>query len=436
MGVDLGLAIANLLLCGWRLFAALQTRRLMTLLWFLLAYFAVFFIPVTLETEVGWVRGFVGEQVTAGRVQIHNVMLFVFSFNLVLATADALLHKLFSRPVASSHWRLEPGAPGLGPLLWILLCYWIAGSAWYFWSTLGMSYRDYVEGASWSVVFLWASGPLVTLLALQRRWLFALVVCMPFIYFAIHLQVRSFALLSLVPLAVVGFYQVLDDSSARIRYGRLIRYASIAGGLLVALSIFVSQYKNGIVGFPDSGMPYGVLLSMTLADRYDERTGFTSLALYGWNYINPFMKLVQLDKPDLPDVPVVIARLLEGVPEDWPIYFHYPALLWSDAYLSFGWGGVALAVFWAAVLAIWEAALRRNPLLLALLLPYFVWHCYMLVRGAIAIASVPIAYALYFSFFAFFLASGLQLLRRKQAAMHSAEEEPPPMAVAPANLLR
>lgn len=435
MGLDLGLAIANIALCVWRLTAAFKARRLMAILWFLLAYFAIFFVPVSLETQVSWIRGFVDERVTAGPAEIRNVMLFVCAFNLVLATADALVWKLFRSSNGGSQWRLERSAPALGPLSWILLGYWIAGSLWYFWSTLGLTYRDYVEGASWSVVFLWASGPLVSLLALQRRWLPALIACIPFIYFAIHLQVRSFALLSLVPLAVVGFYQVLNDSSTQIRYGRLIRYASIAGALLVALSIFVSQYKNGEVAFPDSKMPYGVLQTTTLADRYDERTGFTSLTLYGWNYINPFMKLLQIDKPPLADVPVVIARILEGVPEDWPVYFHYPALLWTDAYLSFGWAGIALAVFWAAVLAIWEAAMRRNPLLLALLLPYFVWHCYMLVRGAIAIASVPVAYALYFSFFAFFLAAGMELLRRRQTTTRSAEE-PPPLAAAPANLLR
>jgi hypothetical protein len=435
MGLDLTLAIANIVLCTWCLIAAFRARRLMAILWFLLAYFAIFLVPVALETEVSWIRGFLNERVTAGRTEIHNVVLFVFVFNVVLALADALTWKLFGSSRPGAQWRLEPSSPALKPLFGILLSYWIVGGLWYFLSTLNLSYRDYVEGASWSVVFLWASSPLVALLTLQRKWLLALVACVPFIYFAIHLHVRSFALLSLVPVAVVGFYQVLNDASTRIRYGRLIRYAAIAGGLLVALSIFVSQFKNGEVAFPDSKMPYGILQTTTLADRYDQRTGFTSLTLYGWNYINPFMKLVQIDKPDIPDVPVVIARLLEGVPEDWPIYFHYPALLWTDAYLSFGWAGLALAVFWPVVLAIWEGVMRRNPLLLALLLPYFVWHCYMLVRGAIAIASVPVAYALYFSFFAFFLASGMELLRRRAAASDSVAASRP-MVVVPANLLR
>jgi hypothetical protein len=435
MGIDVGLAIANIILCVWRLIAAFRARRLLAILWFLLAYFAIFLVPVALETEVSWVRGFLDERVTAGRAEIHNVVLFVCAFNGVLALADALTWKLFGGSRAGAQWRLEPNAPTLGPLFLILLGYWVVGSIWYFLSTLDLTYRDYVEGASWSVVFLWASSPLISLLALQRRWIPALLACVPFIYFAIHLHVRSFALLSLVPVAVVGFYQVLNDSSTRIRYGRLLRYASLAGGMLVALSIFVSQYKNGEVAFPDSKMPYGILQTTTLADRYDQRTELTSLTLYGWNYINPFMKLFQIEKPDIADVPVVIARLLEGVPEDWPIYFHYPALLWTDAYLSFGWAGLALAVFWPVVLAVWEGAMRRNPLLLALLLPYFVWHCYMLVRGAIAIASVPVAYALYFSFFAFFLASGMELLRRRVAVADSTEALPP-MVAAPANLLR
>ena len=271
-------------------------------------------------------------------------------------------------------------------------------------------------GIEWAIVLFWASSPLITVIAMQKRWLPATVLCLPFIYFALHLQVRSFALLSLVPVIVVGFYQIANDPAARLRFARTIRYGVVGGIALVTLSIWVSKYKTGEVAFPDSGMPFGVVQVVTLADRFDARTGFNSLALYGWNYINPFMRLVGVMPPDLDDVPVVVARLLEGVPEDWPVYFHYPALLWTDAYLSFGWNGLWLAVLWAAIYCVWDAVMRQSPLVLALLLPYFVWHSYMWARGAIAIASVPIAYALYFSFFAFAIVYGVRLFERKKAS--------------------
>jgi hypothetical protein len=63
--------------------------------------------------------------------------------------------------------------------------------------------------------------------------------------------------------------------------------------------------------------------------------------------------------------------------------------------------GLWLPILWAGILTVWEAFMLRYPIMVALLLPYYAWHAYMLVRGAPAIATVPFSYAFYVSAFVF-----------------------------------
>lgn len=78
--------------------------------------------------------------------------------------------------------------------------------------------------------------------------------------------------------------------------------------------------------------------------------------------------------------------------------------------------------------------MRRNQPLLVLLLPFFSWHCYMMARGAIAVASVPVAYALYLAAIPMLLALGGGLLRRGRDLV-APHEHRPVAALRPPNLL-
>ncbi|MCX6599989.1 MAG: hypothetical protein NT025_00275, partial [bacterium] len=245
MNINLALALLNVILCWWRFVAALRARRLTSIPWFLLAYFSIFFIPVSLEESISWTRGFFAEAVTAGPEEIHRAILFVVLFNMVFSFADKVGELLIARRGPQAIWILPSRTATLNKLSRILGGLWVVGSAWYFWTTRTQNYRDYVEGSSWAIVLFWASSPLITMLAMQKRWLPATVLCVPFIYFALHLQVRSFALLSLVPVIVVGFYQIASDPAARLRFARTIRYGVVGGIALVTLSIWVSKYKTG-----------------------------------------------------------------------------------------------------------------------------------------------------------------------------------------------
>jgi hypothetical protein len=355
------------------------------------------------------IRGFTGARITIKQEYFHDAIVFVFLFNFLFFFSEYFFWKLFPKPKVSFDWVLAKDDVKIKRLLFILYMFWFVGGVWYYFQTSAQGYRDYVEGSSWAVVFFWASSPLITILTMQKRRVAAFISCIPFLYFAVHLQVRSFALLSLVPFLIVQFYQLLSDPQQKTKFRKIIKLGIVSMFVLVFVSIFVSKYKTGEFGFPDSGMPFGVVQVIALAQLFNKYVGFDGLTLYGWNYINPFMRLFSITKPDIDDTPVIIARLMQGVPENWGVYFHYPALIWSDSFLSFGWNGIYLAIFWALILCIWDAIMMNFPMLLALLLPSFAWHNYMLVRGAIAIASVPISYSLYFSFFAFLLTLGSRI---------------------------
>jgi hypothetical protein len=416
MKVDLALAILNILICGWRLFATLRSGRLIAVPWFLMTYFAIFFIPVALTDQVKWIRGFFAEPATAEHAVIHKVMLFVLAFNVIFAISEIVCWRLlFRQKDTRLEWTLALPSFERTVLNVVYSAYWLIGGGLYVWTTIRTGYRDYVEGASWAVVIFWASSPLIVLTAMRKQWVIATILCVPYLYFAVHLDVRSFALLSLIPMLVVGFYQVVNSASFSRVFWRLIRYSAVAGLVLVALSIYISQYKTGEFAFPDSRMPFGVVETVAMADKFQRFVGFDGLTLYGWNYINPFMKLFGIAKPNIADTPNVIADLLEGVPKNWPVYFHFPALLWTDAYMSFAWLGLLMAGMWAAVLCTWEFMMRRNQLMMALLMPYFCWHGYMLVRGATAIASVPMSYSFYFSLFPLLLVFRGRLFRKYSA---------------------
>lgn len=410
--MNLSICLLNVGLCIWQLYVSLKKRRLVTISWLLMLYFALCFIPVSLTEEISWIRGFYYEYKVAKTEDIRKTLVFLLIFNIIFFLSDALLCLFTPRPSGHFSWILPKQNSQIRLLLTFMSILWLIGSVWYFWHSRTQGYRDYVEGSDWSVVILWASSPAIVLAAMQKRFLLAIAFCTPFLYFALHLAVRSFALLSLIPLLTVCFYQVICDGRSRTKFRRILQISFVASILLISISIVIMRDKNGHVSLPDAGMPFGTVQAMTMADRLNERTSFNSLTLYGVHYINPFMRLFSIDLPNVEDTPVIIARLLDGVPEGWPIYFHYPALLWADAYLSFGWNGLWLAVFWALILFLWDTVMLRYPLMLAMLLPYFVWHCYMLIRGAVAVASTPVSYSLYISLIVFLAALRLNFFLR------------------------
>jgi hypothetical protein len=409
------------------MFYALKGRRFIAIAWFLIAYFSFFFIPVSTSESFVHILGLTGEAVPIDYARIQSACLFVFIFNLVFLVTELSLWKLFGVRTTNINtlWQLPKSSAVLNRVELFFAVFLVVGTILYGIQTLQFDYKDYVavgNEASWSVVFLWASTPFITIAAMRKQYVRAFIACIPYLYFAYHMKIRSFALLSLIPLAII--YALQATTSAKPNILRLIRIAIIGGSLALILvmssAVIMSnkmEAKGQGISLPDAGMPFGTVIMMELSDKFDTKTGFDSLALYGRNLIGPFTKLYTKlfdEKLELiEDPPFVMGRLYQGVPRSWSTRFHYPSLWYGDAYVSFGQAGLLLAALWAAIFIFLEVLMSSRMMLLALMLPFFSWHTYMLVRGATAIATVPYAYAAYIALIIGVLAGGVNILNRK-----------------------
>ncbi|MDA8095086.1 MAG: hypothetical protein M0T84_14505 [Betaproteobacteria bacterium] len=398
--VAISLAFVNVVLSVIRLWRTLKSRRLIAAIWLLITYFSIFLLGLAFAGPFDHVRGWHHDVVTIHARTIRYMCGYALVFNGLFALAEGGLGWILGLKPSRVAWQIDRNKPGLGVAGLVFLGMMLAGAASYWTEMRGLGYHNYVQydHSSWSQVFLWASSPFITLSALQRRYLRAALATIPFLVFAVYLDVRSFALLSLVPAAIVFYFQTLAD---RKNFMMLLARSLVVFFLLVGVSAVVMHKKAedmsapGARGLPDAGLVYGMGIAFQMTDEVGVHTGYNSLTKYAYNLVNPFLRLFKYKPPKIEDTPVYIARLMEGIPAGWPIYFHFPALWYSDAYVSFGASGVVLGLLWGVVLSAWERLMLGRPELLGLLLPFYTWHGYMLVRGATAIAAVPFMYSAY-----------------------------------------
>ena len=401
----IALTIFNAALSLLRTYQCLKQGRFMGIVWMLIAYFALFSIPLAFEGKMSHYRDYSGDWIEITPADFHIAIVYMVSFNAIFFVVEWLAWKLFGA-TKQSNWTLPIRIPYLSNLSMLYSILLVVGTIFYWYTTRGQNYTDFVEykGGNWGQVFLMAASPLITIFALQKRYKMAVVLCLPFLYFAVHLHVRSFALLSLIPVVIVYLLQFCTNRN--ITFEEKAKKAIMLVGFLIisiglSTAIVVSKRNKVEVAshdiLPDMGMPYGSAIIMKLSDKYKVATGFDSLSLYAANFANPFRKLVGMAAPGIEDTPAVMAALWDGYPPWSDTYYHYPTLWYGDAYVSFRYYGLWLAALWAIVLVLWERILTHSKLLFAILLPYFTWHAYMLVRGAIAGAAVPFSYAAYVS---------------------------------------
>jgi hypothetical protein len=421
------IAIANFLIACMRCYHCLKGRRPMAMIWFLIAYFSGFFIGVAIGGPFTHIQGHTARALPITEEHIALTCQFIAAFNLVFLATEYGLGKLLRIGKSDFTWTLPRHSPALMQIILVFLALLLLGSLMYFLQTRNFAYHDYVEfqGSSWSQVLLWAASPLPAILAMRRQYIPALITSLPFIYFAFLMNIRSFALLSLVPVAAIYLLQSFGTGSTSLsRRLKTILVTTLLAIGLVFSSAFILSTKSGHRGLtatlPDSGMPAGAVIMMMLSDRYETRTGFDALRLYGRNLVNPFIKaatkLFHIELQEIIDPPYVMGRLFDDLPGYFRSNLHYPGLIYADAYMAFGGMGILLAIFWAAVLSSIEKVMLRNHLLFSLLIPFYSWHAYMLVRGATAGASVPISYALYITLLVALVLYGPALFQRRKNA--------------------
>lgn len=414
------LALLNFLIASGRFIYCIRTKRIISIIWFLIAYFSFFFLPVAMLDSYPHLQGFSAHIMTIESKRIETTCHYIFFFNLIFLASEIIIGKMARLDYKSRDWSLPKRSKNLDKVSLVYFLFLFVGGSLYAITTKNFDYKDYVgvEGGNWSTVFLWASTPLITISALRKQFIRALIACIPFLYFAFHLKVRSFALLSIIPVAIIYALQI--SSTKKTNAIRYLRIAIFGGGLttlLIMSSAVIMATKAGNdqqnFSLPDSGMPFGVGIMMELSDKNELHTGWDALNLYGRNLISPFIKLnIKLFNSkidDIVDPPYVMGQYYDDVPKNFPLHLHYPALWYADAYFAFGNYGLWLAIFWAFVLIGWELIMSRSSLIFGLFLPFYSWHGYMLVRGAISGSSVPISYAFYISALTAFIILGRKL---------------------------
>lgn len=129
MYVDIIFALFNCLLCFWRVVATIRSRRLISVAWFLIAYFALFFLPVAMTKEMSWYRGFRAEFVKVGYPTIHKVIIYVLIFNIIFAISEVLISRLLFRKNGQTtlRWQLDSQEQNLRILNAVLGLFWFVG---------------------------------------------------------------------------------------------------------------------------------------------------------------------------------------------------------------------------------------------------------------------------------------------------------------------
>lgn len=393
----LAITLLNLLFVVWRVFSTLRQKRLIAVFWMLVAYFSLFMVFPAIGGSFTHRRGFSNDLLVVEESTIIYSACFVLLFNMLFAVAEATTWKLFGYK-AYAQWSLGRKDLLVNSLRLAFGLSLAAGAALYWYKMRGLGYRGYVEydASNWPSVFFSTGSVFITLSMMQRKFKAALLGTMSFLFFALYLHIRSFALSSLIPAVIIFFYQLITNNNHKKHLNlKTIFSAGIIVIVLLAASNAVTYLKGSHEDFPDAGMPYGMNMVFQSTLRTGSTTGWTSLSKYSVNIAAPFYKLFGIPIPIVEDTPEFMARIIEGVPKGYRVYFHFPTLWYSDAFISFKKWGLWLAALWGVILSLQEAILGRNSLIMALMLPFYTWHAYMICRGATAIATAPISYCFY-----------------------------------------
>lgn len=390
----LAVSLVNVTVVVWRTSVAAADRRLSAVWWLLLSYFSLLMLIDTVKGEFNHTLEWTGRDVFIPITDFVMTNLFVLLSNGALAVGDIVSRRLFA------NWRKSIRNDRAGNRYEVLLVLYtvVLGIAalGYGVRMRGYDYTTYVEANEsnwWQVAFI-ASAPSVLLAILRRRWILAAIGVSAYTYFAVVLEVRSFLLLSACP-AIVWLWIAHGAEHPRFRGRSYWPYVAIVAALVMGVSIYRGTVRGAESLLPERQLPTLMRVAFSQMLNSPLLTGWDSLERYSYGVARPFFRLLGVPPPVTVDPPVLAAQLVTGYPVSGARYFHYPLLWYTDSFMAFGWLGAGLGLLWGLVFGASEHLARRDPLSCALLLPYVIWHGYMILRGAPAIATVPISFAVY-----------------------------------------
>ena len=402
------LAITNLGVCFALTFRMLKQKRLVAAVWLLISYFSFDYVLVSISGAFSHVQNYSGHTVEVSQWMINQGLFFVFLYNVIFIIFGEFLSRKFGIKSTKTLWILPRNLPiPFQHLKHVFLGIFIIATPFTISMYHGALYEDYVEQneSAWASVFYQCALPIISIFCFQKKYRWALILSLPSAFLAYQMGVRSFLLPTLIAAGFIYIFQSVGFNrgiGSLFKNRKMIYSTCLVSSALVVISFVTMSNKSSEQDFefklPDYGMAKQSLIILTIANDRSEQLGADSIILYTRNWLNPFMRISPIKAKEIVDPPVKMAYLWEGIkPSSHKTIMHYPSMIYADSYLASGFYGILYAFLWCFMCYGMEAVMARNSYILSVCLPFYMWHSYMLIRGAIAIAAVPFSYAFYFT---------------------------------------
>lgn len=378
------LLVINLIFCSWVLYGYVKNRDLLSFVWIIITYYALF-ILISSFGEIVNEQGYVGTIIKTSEYTKEVVAMFVLSFNILFHVSMVVFGYVW-KYLRIDRLKLNK-IERYDIAFYVMSFYVIVGGGFYYLQMSGKDYFDYVtmSESAWSQAFLWAGSPAILYFAHRGKYMTSLLLCIPFVVFVLQLKVRSFALLSVVPF-IIYMLQNRQQSNALIR--NIISSASFI--LIVYLFLFLRESNT----LPDAFLPVYMNTVFEAHESFLKVEGLPGINAYLLNMIRPFLIILGVSDYNYYDTPFYLASIITGSENT---VNHFPSLWYTDAYVNYGYIGVTLSILFGFIISLMTVFVRSGYTAYCLFLPYYVWHNYLLIRGAVTIATVPFSYSLYLS---------------------------------------
>lgn len=382
------LASLNCALCASSLINSIREKHLIALFWFLSTYISIMFMFTSFlgrQQELG----FTNQIWNISDLNMNKAMLFVLASNLLFFLGTKLPTKKLKPSEIIKNQKFATNLIANSYFIVFLISFYF-----YFSKMQDLGYRGFVEysGSDWSKVFLIVSSVAIILCYIRKKYL-CLSICIILISYLSYLtDIRSFLIISFLPLIVYTWITSKDRRLNRKTIGHMF----LVVFLLAVVSTSISFSKIGRIVLPESNLTNYYVLIYDRISYGSPTTGFNSLLGFAEGVMGPFLKLTGVSIFNAKDdTPTYLASLIFGTDNFGGVTYHFPSLWYSDSFVSFGFAGCLLGIFWGWLITYLDRIMRSNKDILLFFMPYYVWFVVFVFRGAIANSTIAISYSFY-----------------------------------------
>ncbi len=369
----------------------LSEKRIISIFWIFSSYVAFLFIIEGVINKTSYTLGFSGVSWRIETKDQVKSILFVLISNVLFFIGSAI--RLFKSLELKKYTRKSNFTTK--PITVFYSIVFLLSYSVYLLKMQGLGYAGFVEysGSDWSRVFLIYSVPIILLSYVRKNYIICFSAVLMIIYVAFYLQIRSFFILTLVPLLILIW--LLNDSENRIDKKYKLAFLSILS-ISLGISTLISLQKTGVIILPESGLPKNYFLVFDKITYGALNTGFNSLNGFFEGLFLPFFNILGgRTFISASDTPVYMASLIFDTDSFTDSFYHFPSLWYADSYVSFGIYGILLSFFWGWLIGTVDELVSKNIYTLVFFLPYATWFIIIIFRGAIANSTIAISLPFY-----------------------------------------